>query len=192
MVINKVAEILKSRSSQSRSQAFTFNPKVFRAENSNIMVGWISLFMESRQSDIQCYLQAKCSECSAIFSRKESLPQTSLHSVAAARCSCSSTVRPQSTFVSLSGRYGAASSNLSESKFVGAPGLFDLQLEGVLIGVVLHDVVIHVHQNPVGKTRPSHSFLWAWEADPELTACYFLAVTHEANCLYQQSLVAPL
>lgn len=38
--------------------------------------------------------------------------------------------------------------DLREREPVRPPGFFDLQLEGVFIGVMLHDVIIHVHQNP--------------------------------------------
>lgn len=38
--------------------------------------------------------------------------------------------------------------NLSEGEFVRPRHFFDLQLEGVFIGVMLHNVVVHVHQNP--------------------------------------------
>lgn len=44
-----------------------------------------------------------------------------------------------------------APSDLREGEPVGAGGLLDLQLEGVLVGVVLHDVVVHVHQDPAGR-----------------------------------------
>lgn len=38
--------------------------------------------------------------------------------------------------------------DLCQGELVGAAGVFDLQLEGVFVGVVLHDVVVHVHQDP--------------------------------------------
>ena len=46
------------------------------------------------------------------------------------------------------GVVGGASSDLSEGELERSPGLFRLQLEGVFIGVVLHDIVVHVHQDP--------------------------------------------
>lgn len=61
--------------------------------------------------------------------------------------------------LSLLGVVGGASSDLSEGELERSPGLFHLQLEGVFVGVMLHDIVIHVHQDP-GKgrrDRPAHS-----------------------------------
>ena len=46
------------------------------------------------------------------------------------------------------GVVGGASSDLSEGELERSPGLFHLQLEGVFIGVMLHDIVVHVHQDP--------------------------------------------
>lgn len=40
-------------------------------------------------------------------------------------------------------------SNLSKGQLHHAPHLFHVDLEGVLIGVMLDDVVIHVYQDPV-------------------------------------------
>lgn len=43
--------------------------------------------------------------------------------------------------------------DLREREPVRPPGFFDLQLEGVFIGVMLHDVIIHVHQNPERRSK---------------------------------------
>lgn len=58
---------------------------------------------------------------------------------------------PWDTFAEPAGSGPRAPSDLREGEPVGAGGLLDLQLEGVLVGVVLHDVVVHVHQDPAGR-----------------------------------------
>lgn len=50
-------------------------------------------------------------------------------------------------------------SDLSEGESVRPPDLLHLQLEGVLVGVMLHDVVVHVHQDPGREVRHLYSFL---------------------------------
>lgn len=57
------------------------------------------------------------------------------------------------TFVELRGLGARAPSDLSEGEPVRPPHLLHLQLEGVLIGVVLHNVIVHVHQDPGGRAR---------------------------------------
>lgn len=47
---------------------------------------------------------------------------------------------------------GSAILDLGESELVRSPDLFNLQLEGVFVRVVFHDVVVHVDQNP-GKIK---------------------------------------
>lgn len=83
-----------------------------------------------------------------------SLPNTKTHVTA----SCGS-----------SGVAGQRALDLGEGELVGRPRLLDLQLEGVLVGVVLHDVVVHVHQDPGRgeQDRPAHSR--GLEADPDST-----------------------
>lgn len=66
--------------------------------------------------------------------------------------------------------WAGAPSDLGEGEFVQPPGLFDLQLEGVFVGVMLHDVVVHVHQDPArGEPRQTHSVLPALPAGPAFT-----------------------
>lgn len=49
----------------------------------------------------------------------------------------------------------AIPSDFGEGELVHAPQLLHADLEGVLVGVVPDDVVVHVHQNAVGDTGSS-------------------------------------
>ena len=53
--------------------------------------------------------------------------------------------------------------NLCQGELVRAAGFLYLQLEGVLIGVVLHNVVVHVHEDPGERdgVSPRHP-PWLW------------------------------
>lgn len=52
-----------------------------------------------------------------------------------------------------SGRPAGLRSDFGEGELVDAPQLLHGDLEGVFVGVVLDDVVIHVNQNPVDDTN---------------------------------------
>lgn len=53
--------------------------------------------------------------------------------------------------------------DLSEGESVRPPRFLNLQLEGIFIGVMLHDVVVHVHQNPGrGEAGQVYSRLLVW------------------------------
>ena len=67
-------------------------------------------------------------------------------------CGLSTPEAQVTALLSLLGVMDVASSDLSEGELERSPRLFHLQLEGVFIGIMLHDIVVHVHQDP-GKGR---------------------------------------
>lgn len=97
---------------------------------------------------IRCYPQVKRS---AVSTSEKPLPLTSAGVWKVADCCTCGSPNSKTTYhLHLARRKGWARVllDLSEGEFVRPPHFFDLQLEGVFIGVMLHNVVVHVHQNP--------------------------------------------